>query len=116
MKIGTKYYIKESNVLKFIDMSFSNEDIFNKIKKHGGWFIPLEIETFENTQFVTKVKMADGDIFGNASCKYFELAEEEFCMFDEVSDEVFCINSINITVTPENAENAINLIKNTFNK
>lgn len=111
----------------FIGNSASNEDMLKIIEDGGGSFTVLDMYVgCRESSFVTKIRTKHGEVFDSESggLEYFELSNDEFEFFEEVTSvdvpvtEIVNgepgINSVTLTVTKENSQEMIELIKKMF--
>lgn len=118
MKEGKFYSFNEAFRSHFIEDSGANENMLRLIEEGGGSFEVLEMVTEDTDKYVCKVRMKNGEVYDANSFadEYFELSNEEFKYFVEVGSTTEGAQSMSLVVTPENAEEMIELIKKAFNK
>ncbi|QPB08787.1 hypothetical protein CPT_Metamorpho_035 [Klebsiella phage Metamorpho] len=120
MKLKTEYRIIPSLAAEWDLSSSGNNRMRLMIEEHGGSFFPTKMLD-EDSSFITEVTFKDGTTadaegFGN---EYFEIADYEFKYFEPVHENGGVQSGptrLDLTVTPENAEEMIELIKKVFKK
>ncbi|UOK17849.1 hypothetical protein KP1079_00243 [Klebsiella phage KP1079] len=121
MKLNTEYRIIPSLAAEWDLSSSGNRRMRLMIEEHGGSFFPTKMLDEDNS-FITEVKFKDGTTagaegFGDA---YFAISDYEFKYFEPVYGIGGVIQPgptrLDLIVTPENAEEMIDLIKKVFKK
>ncbi len=121
MKLNTEYRIIPSLAAEWDLSSSGNNRMRQMIEEHGGSFFPTKMLD-EDSSFITEVTFKDGTTadaegFGDA---YFEIADYEFKYFERVNEIGGVVQDgptrLDLIVTPENAEEMIELIKKVFKK
>lgn len=118
MKLNVEYRLNPLLTDLWDNASCGNSQMRAQINKHGGSFTPVAETVVEGERFITKVIFADAEI---GSCEdfgedYFEIAESEFKFFVEVTEEITGVNRLDVTITPDNVDEMIELIKKVFKK
>lgn len=125
MEIGKKYQIKPGLANAFVQADGINKSLVELIGLNGCWFTVDEMSEHDGEKFVNVVTFANGTEAGhNYDTEYFELQESEFKFFEEFEETESSlnstnndgVNSINITVTKDNAKDMINLLQTIFKK
>lgn len=120
MKEGKVYRIITSKREQFVDENSCNENMLEHIDENGGSFTVLVVRKECGENYVTKVRMANGEVFNDdgEGDAYFEIHESEFEFFEEVKPEGASrgVLEIKLEVDSNNAEEMIELIKKVFNK
>lgn len=121
MEIGKKYQIKPGLANAFVQADGINKSLVELIGQNGCWFTVDEMSEHDGEKFVDVVTFANGTEAGhNYDTEYFELQESEFEFFEEIDSSLNVVNdgvnSINITVTKDNAKDMINLLQTIFKK
>lgn len=120
MKEGKIYRPIEDMREKFVRENGNNQLMLDTIDYCGGSFTVLNI-TDEDGKFVSKVRMANGDIYDSegSGSDYFEISYTEFYAFEEVTSGISSeggVISMKLEVTKDNFEEMIRLIENNFKK
>ncbi|UJJ22236.1 hypothetical protein [Erwinia phage Virsaitis27] len=118
MQEGKFYSFNKAFRADFIEDNSTNENMLHLIEEGGGSFGVLEMVTEDTAKYVCKVRMKNGEVYdaNSSGSEYFELSNEEFKYFVEVGSTTEGAQSMSLVVTPENAEEMIELIKKAFNK
>lgn len=118
MKEGKSYRFNEQFREEFIEESMANENMLELIKENGGSFEVLDTSVEGINKYVCRVRMANGAVFNadDSGHDYFELSDDEFKYFIEISESTDGVMSMILNVNPDNAEEMIELIKKVFNK
>ncbi|EOQ6264992.1 hypothetical protein lh_250 [Escherichia phage LH01] len=117
MKIGKTYIINPECKAIFANECPQNADMLALIELHGPSFVVKDMNTdYDDDKCVTRVTMRDGTEFGfdGKPGSYFELYDDEFKHFIEVSPESISKQSLIFEVTTENARDVIAEIKEIF--
>ena len=122
MKLNTEYRIIPSLAAEWDLSSSGNNRMRQMIEEHGDSFFPTKMLDEDSSSFITEVTFKDGTTadaegFGDA---YFEIADYEFKYFEQVNEADGVVQPgptrLDLIVTPENAEEMIDLIKKVFKK
>lgn len=120
MEIGKKYCIKPGLAAAFAQADGINGSLVELIGQNGYWFTVDEMTEEDGEKYVNAVTFANGTEAGHNVGEYFELRESEFVFFEETDSLNVTnndgVNSINITVTKDNAKDMINLLQTIFKK
>lgn len=118
MKEGKFYRFNEQFRDAFIESNGNNDNMLNILSENGGVFEVLYVAQEGSNRYVSKIRTANGGVFGceETGPDYFELSDDEFCYFTEVSSVGDGVQAMTLIITPDNAEAMIELIKNAFNK
>lgn len=127
MEIGKKYCIKDGCAHLFAQADGINGSLVELIGQNGYWFTVDEMSEHDGEKFVNVVTFANGKKAGDYTyddAEYFELRESEFEFFEEFEETDSPlnatnndgVNSINITVTKDNAKDMIDLLQTIFKK
>lgn len=131
MKIGKTYIINPICKATFADECPQNADMVSLIEIHGPSFTVNDmVVDDDNVSFVTGVTMQDGSKFYAAGKpgSFFEIYEDEFKYFVEVSPESFQpidfinktpvsgVTKIHCIVDENNVDEIIELLRKTFKK
>lgn len=117
MKIGKTYIINPECKVTFANECPQNADMLALIELHGPGFVVKDMNTdYDDDKCVTRVTMRDGTEFGfdGKPGSYFELYDDEFKYFTEVSPESISKQSLIFEVTEDNARDVIAEIKEIF--
>lgn len=119
MQINKEYRPILCKRTDFCDVNSNNSAMLTMIDEHGGSFTVLHMSSASYGTYADEVQMKDGTYFSSNDSDYFEISEEEFQYFEEVEvtpsfEAVEGVNSINITVTPDNSGEMIKLLETLF--
>lgn len=117
MKVGKTYIINPLCKTTFANECELNADMLSLIELHGPSFVVDDMEHNDDMSFVTRVTMEDGSKFTAAGKpgSFFEIYEDEFKYFIEVSPQTFLEpKSLHFEVTEANALDVIAEIKEIF--